>query len=330
MIISRTPFRISFFGGGTDYPVWYKKRRGAVLSTSIDKYCYLTCRFLPPFFEHKSRVVWSFIEKVKHPHEIKHPSAREVIKFLKINKGLEIHHDADLPARSGLGSSSSFTVGLLHSLHALHGRKPTKRQLALEAIHIEQNLIKESVGAQDQVAAAYGGLNRIEFGGPNHITVKPLVGIKNVADILNTHIMLFFTGFSRFASDIAAAQIRSTPRKEKELDKMFGMVGQAEKLLRQNNARDFGKLLDESWQVKRTLTGKITNGTIDDIYETGVEAGALGGKLLGAGGGGFIMFFVEPKNQSRVKDRLKKLLYVPVKIEDKGSHIIFNGSQGLH
>lgn len=329
MVISRTPFRISFFGGGTDYPVWYKKNGGAVLSASIDKYCYLTCRFLPPFFEHKSRVVWSFIEMVKHPNEIKHPSAREVIKFLKINRGLEIHHDADLPARSGLGSSSSFTVGLLHSLHALHDRKPTKKQLALEAIHVEQKRIRENVGSQDQVAAAFGGLNKIQFGGTNHITVKSLVGIKDAADILNDHMMLFFTGFSRFASDVAAEQIRLTPQKQKELEKMLCMVEHAEKLLRQNNARDFGKLLDENWRIKRTLTSKISNNAIDDMYEAGISAGALGGKLLGAGGGGFMLLFVEPKNQAQVRNRLNKLLYVPVKIEDKGSHIIFNGLQRI-
>lgn len=324
MIISRTPFRISFFGGGTDYPVWYKKNGGAVLSASINKYCYLTCRYLPPFFVHRTRFVWTNVEMVREVEEIRHPSAREIIKYLEITEGLEIHHDADLPARSGLGSSSSFTVGLLNSLYTLLGKQPTKMQLALEAIQVEQERIRENVGSQDQVVAAFGGLNKIEFGGKKHITVTELGSKSGVVKFLDDHIMLFFTGFSRYASEIAAEQIRLTPQKTKELEKMRRMVDSAIALLGKKNANDFGKLLHESWQIKRTLSSQISNDAIDDIYDAGRSAGALGGKLLGAGGGGFMLFFVKPKDQARVKARLNKLLYVPVKIEDKGSHIIFN------
>ncbi|MFA6354722.1 MAG: kinase [Candidatus Paceibacterota bacterium] len=324
MIISRTPFRISFFGGGTDYPAWYKENGGAVLSASIDKYCYLTCRYLPPFFEHKTRVVWSKIETVAQTEEIQHPAIRETIKFLGIQDGLQIHHDADLPARSGIGSSSSFTVGLLNSLYTLLGKSPTKTQLALEAIHVEQELVKENVGSQDQSAAAFGGFNKIEFGGPDHIRVTP-IGISQAdLDALQSHLMLFFTGFARNASEIAAEQIRLTSQKAKELKIMYSMVNTAEELLEKRDFDGFGKLLHENWKIKRTLSSQISNNAIDEIYELGKSAGALGGKLLGAGAGGFILFFVKPEHQERVKAALSKLLYVPIKFEKEGSQIIFN------
>lgn len=329
MIISRTPFRISFFGGGTDYPVWYRNHgRGAVLSASINKYCYLTCRFLPPFFEHKTRLVWSHIESVKDIEEIQHPAAREIIKFIGIKNGLEIHHDADLPARSGLGSSSSFTVGLLHALYALQGKLITKRQLALDAITLEQDILKENVGSQDQVVAAFGGFNKIQFGGPEHISVSPITLAADKLQNLEKHLLLFFTGLARNASEVAAEQIRLTPEKTQELETMFRMVDEAINILTvKSDLQDFGCLLHENWSLKRNLTSRISNSRIDEIYEAGISAGALGGKLLGAGGGGFIVFFAEPEKHSAIKNKLKNLLYVPIKFEDLGSQIIYYGPE---
>ena len=325
MIITRTPFRISFFGGGTDYPVWYENNGGgSVLSTSIDKYCYISCRYLPPFFDHKSRILWSKTELVKDVEEIQHPSVRETLKFLNIQKGVEIHHDADLPSRSGLGSSSSFTVGLLHALHALEGRIVTKQRLALEAINIEQNILKENVGSQDQAIAAFGGFNKIEFSGPQKITTYPISLMPAKLNLLQDHLVLFFTGFARNASDVAAEQIKNTPRKTSELKTMVGMVEEAIKILNSSDTLDdFGRLLHEHWQIKRSLTSQISNPLIDEIYEAGREAGVIGGKLLGAGGGGFILFFVKPEHQSRVKEKLKKLLHVPFRFENSGSQIIY-------
>lgn len=327
MIINRTPFRISFFGGGTDYPAWYEKNGGAVLSTTIDKYCYISCRYLPPFFDHRSRVVWSKIESVKHVDEIEHPAVREILKFIGIADGVEIHHDADLPARSGLGSSSSFVVGLLHALHALQGRLVTKRQLALDAIHVEQERLKENVGCQDQAAAAFGGFNKVEFGGPQKIAVHPVTLNPEKLNLFQDHLMMFFTGFSRNASEIAKEQIANTDRNHRELDTMQQMVDQAMEILNRpdRNVDDFGRLLDESWQMKRRLASNITNQTIDEIYNVAREAGAIGGKLLGAGGGGFILLFVKPEHHARVKGRLKHLLYVPFRFENIGSQIIYYG-----
>lgn len=323
MIISRTPFRISFFGGGTDYPAWYKENKGAVLATTINKYCYITCRYLPPFFEHKHRIVYSLIESVKKTSEIKHPAVRACLEFMKIKQGIEVHHDGDLPARSGLGSSSSFTVGLLHTLYALKGIMPTKRQLALDAIHVEQGLIKENVGSQDQVLAAFGGFNRVEFGGDNHIHVKHITIAKEKIDLLQSRMMLFFTGFSRNASDIAAEQIKNTHKKNRELNLMYQMVDDAINILHGNRIKDFGKLLHESWKLKRSLSQKITTPHIDDIYNIARKAGVIGGKLLGAGGGGFMLFFADPGKQERIKDKLRNLLWVPFGFDSLGSQIIF-------
>lgn len=325
MIISRTPFRISFFGGGTDYPVWYRENGGAVLATSINKYCYITCRYLPPFFEHKYRVVYSKIEHTMTISEIQHPSARETLNFLNINRGVEIHHDGDLPARTGLGSSSAFTIGLLNALYALKGKMVTKRQLALDAINIEQDLIKENVGSQDQTTASFGGFNKIEFGGEQQIQVSPITINSRKLQLLQDNLMLFFTGFSRTASEIAGEQIKQTPNKKNELNKMLEMVDDAISILNGSDSdiTDFGRLLHESWLIKRSLTDKISNQHIDNIYEEAINAGALGGKLLGAGGGGFVLFFVEPEFQSKVKEKLKHLLYVPFKFESLGSQIIY-------
>jgi D-glycero-alpha-D-manno-heptose-7-phosphate kinase len=324
MIISRTPFRMSFFGGGTDYNGWFNENQGAVLATTIDKYCYITCRYLPPFFDHKSRIIYSKIEHVKKSiNEIDHPSVREVLRYLKIHEGIEIHHDGDLPARTGLGSSSSFTVGLLNSLYALKGQMVTKEKLAKEAIYVEQEMIKENVGCQDQTLAAYGGFNLIEFGGANHLRVQPLTVSMDKINVLQDHLMLFFTGFSRTASQIAVHQIKNIPNKKKELNRMHEMVYEAIEILNGKNILKFGRLLDESWKLKRTLSDKISTEHIDDLYKAAIRAGAQGGKLLGAGGGGFVLFFVEPHKQEKVRKTLKNLVEVPIKFENLGSQIIF-------
>ncbi|MDP2729891.1 MAG: GHMP kinase [Dehalococcoidales bacterium] len=329
MIISRTPFRISFFGGGTDYPVWYEENGGAVLATTINKYCYITCRYLPPFFEHKHQVVYSIMERVQSIDEIRHPSVRETLKFMGIAEGMEIHHNGDLPARTGLGSSSSFTVGLLHALYALKGVMPSKMELALKAIQIEQEILRESVGSQDQLLAAFGGFNKIEFGEKNAFQVCPITLSSNRLELLQSHLMLIFTGFSRTASEIAGEQIKVTPNKKEELKEMYGMVDEAINILNgDSDISDFGKLLHESWQLKRSLTDKISTLYIDGIYDAAIKAGAAGGKLLGAGGGGFILFLVRPELQPRVKESLPGLLQVPFRFENSGSQIIFYEPNG--
>jgi len=325
MIISRTPFRVSFFGGGTDYPKWYEEHKGAVLATTIDKYCYITCRHLPPFFGHKSRIIYSIIEHVeKNIDEIKHPAVREVLRFLNIHEGIEIHHDGDLPARTGLGSSSAFTVGLLNGLYALKGIMATEDRLAREAIFVEQKKCKDNVGCQDQTLAAYGGFNYIEFGGVNHLKVKKVTIGPERLKFLQDHLMLFFTGFSRMASEIAAHQIKNIPKKTKELKAMQQMVTRAADILNsKEDVNNFGKLLHESWKLKRTLSDRITTSFIDDLYTEARHAGATGGKLLGAGGGGFFLLFARPKDQKKIRTRLKKLLEIPFRFENLGSQIIF-------
>ena len=325
MIISRTPFRISFFGGGTDYPVFYEEHGGAVLSTTINKYCYIICRYLPPFFDFNYLVRYTKREETKTIAEIHHPSVRECLKFMNLGHGIEVQHHGDLPAMSGMGSSSSFTVGLLNALYALKGQLTTKRQLALDAIHIEQEKIRENVGSQDQAAVAFGGFNKIEFGGPRKIWVQPITIEQSKRDFLQSHFVLFFTGFPRNASDIAAEQIKKTPEKTKELQAMMEMVEEAINVIngRQEGYIDFGKLLHESWMVKRDLTPRITSPLVDEIYEAARGAGASGGKLLGAGGGGFMLLFVRPELQHKVKVKLNKLLYVPFSSHDLGSQIVY-------
>lgn len=329
MIISRTPFRISFFGGGTDYPIWYNENGGAVLSTTINKYCYIIVRYLPPFFDYNYRIRYSFREEVNNISEIKHPSVKKCLEFLEIKKGIEVVHTSDLPAMSGIGSSSAFTVGLLNSLYALKGKTVGKRQLSLDAINIEQNLIKEDVGSQDQTAAAFGGLNKIEFGGTEKIGVQPIIIGEDKLKLLQNHLLFFFTGFSRNASQVAKEQIKATPFKAKELSVMRQMVDEAINILNSDSDRikDFGKLLGESWSIKRSLTNKISNNQIDNIYKSGIEAGALGGKLCGAGNGGFILFFASPENHPKIKEKLKNLLHVPFRFENLGSQIIFYSNQ---
>jgi D-glycero-alpha-D-manno-heptose-7-phosphate kinase len=330
MIITRTPLRISFFGGGTDYPVWYRQHGGAVLSTTIDKCCYITCRNLPPFFEYHSRISYSKVENVVSNHSIEHPSVRACLQFLEINKGVEIHHVADLPARTGLGTSSAFTVGLLLGLYALKNQMRDKRALAADAIHVEQELLQEAVGAQDQVSAAYGGFNRISFHVDDAIEVKRVLTAQGRLVELEQHLALYFTGFSRIASEIAKEQIRVTPQKKKELETMMQMVNEAEAIVTSpsRSINEFGRLLHEGWKVKRALTQNITNNSIDDIYEAGLSAGALGGKLLGAGGGGFMLFFVPPENREALRLRLKRLLCVPFAFSKNGSQVIVYEPEG--
>lgn len=324
MVITRTPLRISFFGGGTDYPVWYRENGGAVLATTIDKCCYITCRWLPPFFEYHSRISYSKVENVLRNDAIEHPSVRGCLQFLGINEGVEIQHVADLPARAGLGTSSAFTVGLLHGLYALTGRMRDKQALGKDAIFVEQNLLGESVGAQDQVLAAYGGLNRIDFNADDTINVKRLPVQQRRVEDLEAHLALYFTGFSRTASEIAKEQIRTTSQKHRELQTMFDMVGEAESILANPNRalEEFGRLLHESWKLKRTLTNSITNSSIDDIYAAGLSAGALGGKLLGAGGGGFMLFFIPPERREALRAALKKLLCIPIRFSTRGSDVV--------
>ena len=324
MIISRTPHRISFFGGGTDYPAWYLEHGGKVLGVAIDKYCYITCRELPPFFEHKHRIAYSKVEKVTHCDEIQHPSVRETLRFLGCEQGLEIHHDGDIPARSGMGSSSAFTVGLLKSLYALDGKIIAKEQLYKDAIHIEQDLIKENVGSQDQVWAACGGLNTIEFLPNGEIIVDPIIMKESLLKSFEQKFMLCFTGLSRFASEIAGEQIQNTSKKKNELSQMRALVDDAYGVLvsGKDDFSEFGSLLNETWKLKRSLSCKITNSEIDDMYDTAIRNGAAGGKLLGAGGGGFILFYVEPENQGRVKAALGNYLQIPFKFDFSGSEII--------
>jgi D-glycero-alpha-D-manno-heptose-7-phosphate kinase len=331
MIISRTPFRISFFGGGTDYPAWFRENGGVVLATAIDKYCYISCRYLPPFFEHKYRVVYSKIENVKVVSQIEHPAARAVLEWLKCDRGLEIHHDGDLPARSGLGSSSSFTVGLINAVMALNGRYVSKEELAESAIHIEQERLRENVGSQDQISVAHGGFNRIEFKRDNTYDVTPVVMPKPKLEMLQGSLMLFFTGISRFSSDVARTQIENFRKREPELRRMEEMVGQALSILNgsADGLDDFGQLLDEAWNYKKSLSDKVSNATIDRIYQQAVKAGASGGKILGAGGGGFILFYVKPERQAAVKERLKELIHVPFRFENSGSRIVLYQPNGL-
>jgi D-glycero-alpha-D-manno-heptose-7-phosphate kinase len=332
MVITSTPLRISFFGGGTDYPVWYRQYGGAVLSTAINKRCYITCRRLPPFFEYHSRISYSKVENVRHNNAIEHPSARGCLQFLGIEDGVEIHHVADLPARTGLGTSSAFTVGLLLGLYALQDKMRDKRALAADAIHVEQDLLKEAVGAQDQVSAAYGGFNRINFQSDGEIEVKRLLAAPGRLHELEQHLALYFTGFARTASEIAQEQVKMTPQRRQELETMLQLVDEAEAIVGSpaRPLEEFGRLLHEGWQVKRSLTHKITNASIDEIYETGRRAGALGGKLLGAGGGGFMLFFVRPEQRQALREALKKLLCVPFGFDSKGSHVVLYEPEELY
>ncbi len=331
MIVTRTPFRVSFFGGGTDYPPWFRQHGGAVLATTIDKYCYISCRHLPQFFDHKHRIVYSAIENVSDIDEIKHPAVREVLRWAGVDKGLEIHHDGDLPARSGLGSSSSFTVGLIKALAALDGRIVSKEQLAADAIHIEQNLIKENVGSQDQISAAFGGFNKVVFHQNDTFDVEPIILKKERQEELESHLMLFFTGFSRIASEVAGSKIANLVNREQELKRMYQMVGEAIEILQseKTSIEAFGALLHQSWQLKRNLSQKVTTPEIDVLYEMAMRAGATGGKILGAGGGGFLLIFARPEIQPYVRSALSHLIHVPFKFENSGSRVVLYQPNGL-
>ena len=325
MIITRTPLRISFFGGGTDFPAWYREHKGAVLSTTIDKYSYVHCRKLPPFFDKKHKIVFfSKQETFDEIDEIDHPAVREVYRFMNINEGLVMQHDGDLPSHSGLGSSSAFTVGLLNALYALQGKMINKKRLAFEAIHVEQEMIKEAVGSQDQIAAAFGGLNKIVFS-QNNIEVKPITITNEKITCLQNHLILFFTGFARFAVEIEKDKLQQLDKKKSELRAMSRLVDSAIDILNDDTDGydDFGKLLHETWLLKKSLSNKVSTSQIDDIYNLGMAAGALGGKILGAGGGGFILFYIDPEKQEDLKTALSGLLHVPFRFDMLGSQVIY-------
>jgi D-glycero-alpha-D-manno-heptose-7-phosphate kinase len=297
---------------------------GSVLATTIDKYCYLSCRYLPPFFDHRFRIVYSKTEMCRTVDEIAHPAVREILRYLKVDRGVEIHHDGDLPARSGLGSSSAFTVGLLNALYGLKGYIASKNQLATETIHIEQELLKEAVGSQDQVLAAYGGLNHISFLPSGEFSVRPMTLTRDRAQELNAHLMLFYTGIKRTASDIAQSCIQNLKAKERHVRLLGLLVNEGISVMTgERDICEFGRLLHESWQAKRSLSAKVCNSQVEDLYGQALTAGAIGGKLIGAGGGGFLLLFVKPENRPCVVEKLNKLIHVPFKFEYSGSRTIF-------
>ena len=324
MIISKTPYRISFFGGGSDYPSWYIKNGGAVLSTTIDKYIYISCRYLPPFFEHKYRVVWSKIENVKSINEINHVAVKEMLKYFKIKSGLEIHYDGDLPAKSGMGSSSVFVVGLMNLLNNFQGKKIKKNLLAQRSIYFEQKILKEVVGSQDQVAVSYGGFNKIVFKIGGGFNVYPISVKKKILNQLNKNLLLVYTGIKRTAHYIAKSYVNKLHKSKKShILQISSYVGEAEKALRKGDINNFGKLLHESWLEKKSLSSLITNSSIDEIYNNAINKGALGGKLLGAGGGGFFLFYVPYFRQKNFIKYFRKLSIIPFKFSSEGSKILF-------
>lgn len=323
MIISKAPFRMSFFGGGTDYPPFFQEYGGSVLSTTFDKYVYVTVRHLPPFFNYSTQLTYSKIERIKRVEELEHPLVRNAMKLLNMYD-LHISYDADLPARSGLGSSSSFAVALLQSFHALKGHYTSPEKLAKESIHVERVLCDESGGWQDQIAASYGGLNRINFKGKS-FEVQPIIISNERKEQLNENLMLFFTGFTRFSGEIAREQMKSVKEKNQELMEMLTLVDEAEAVLesKHGDLDEFGRLLHHTWKLKRGITNRVSTSELDLIYETAKKAGALGGKLLGAGGGGFFVFYVPKDKQSAVQAALHNFLYVPFSFEDEGARILY-------
>ena len=322
MIISKTPFRMSFFGGGTDMPAFFNEHGGAVISTTFDKYCYVNVRHLPPFMPYYSELVYSRIERVNHIDEIEHPAIREAMRMLDIHE-IRLTYEGDLPARTGLGTSSTFAVGMLHAFYALKGKYADKRKLAEDAIILERERCKESGGWQDQIAAAYGGLNRIDFG-DNSFKVSPIIIHPDRKKLLNDNLMLFFTGISRFSSEIQKDTMNQQHDKTRQLKELLSLVNDAQAILedKHSNMNDFGRLLNHTWKLKRDTGSKISNNEIDDLYQRGLKAGALGGKLLGAGGGGFLLFYVEKDKQQHVINELDELMHVPFELENEGSTII--------
>ncbi len=328
MIISRTPVRISFFGGGTDYPDFYNRQKGAILGTTINKYTYVSVNTLSEFFDHNIRIGYSKTELVKKPHEIIHPSIRECLLHKNISGNLDIHIFSDLPAKTGLGSSSSFTVGFLNALYALQGKTISKQSLSEEACFVEQQLIKENVGSQDQFHAAHGGLNIIEFSS-SQIHVRPVIISTEKVKLLENHLMIFYTGLTRFASDVVKEQINKTKTKSNDefLLKMHQMVYEAENIIANSSKelmiKKFGTLLDKSWQLKKQLSSKISNPIIDTAYDLAKSEGAYGGKLCGAGSGGFLAVFAPLDKQENIRKKLNSFLEVDFKFENQGSTIIY-------
>ncbi len=321
MIITRTPLRMSFFGGGTDYPAWYRDNGGAVLATTINKYCYINCRYQPPFFESRYRIAYRKIELCRSIEEIQHPSVRACLAHLGIREGIEMVYAGDLPANSGLGSSSSFTVGLLNALCALKGKMVSATSLAMQAIELEQNVMCESVGSQDQVMAAHGGFRVIRFS--KDITVQPVILSETRSRELQDHLMLFYTGVRRYGAEIAKDKIHNMSERASELRALHAQVDEALEILTSDaDINDFGHLLDEAWKLKRSLSDKISSPEIEDAYAKAMAHGALGGKLLGAGGGGFLLFFVPPEEQPHIKLALQPLSQVPFRFSSQGSQVI--------
>lgn len=322
MIITQTPFRMSFFGGGTDFPEFFQEYGGAVISSTFDKYCYVTVRHLPRFFEYKTHLTYSKMEYVNSWDEIQHPAIREAMKFMDMHE-LRLTYESDLPARSGLGTSSSFAVGMINAFYALKGKYADKRKLADDAIYLERTLCRECGGIQDQIAASFGGLNRIDFKN-NTYEVKPIIISPTRKEWLNNSLMLFFTGFSRLSSDIQKSTQQAINNKSQDLRELLKLVEEAEKILvdKSYDLNEFGKLLDYTWQLKRGITSRISTDTIDELYRKAIASGAKGGKLLGAGGGGFLLFYAEPEKQAMVKNALKDLLYVPFLFENSGTKVI--------
>ena len=325
MIICRTPTRISFFGGGTDYPIWYEKNGGSVLSTTINKYSYITVRYLPKFFDYKYRIRYYKTEEANNLSEIEHPSVRECAKFVGIEEGFEMAHNSDLPAGSGLGSSSTFTVGMLHSLYALKSYMPSRRELAVNALHVEQELIGEAVGSQDQIAAAWGGFNKITFGGERNFEVDPIILSKDRLKEFQDNLLLCFTGYARSAPEIAKIQISETPSRYRELNDMQSLTKAAFELLKDSlgDIDEFGSMLNSQWRIKKSLSSRITNSKLDEIYDTGIKNGAIGGKILGAGGGGFMLFYAKKEKHQKIIESLSSKLFVPFRFDNSGSKIIY-------
>jgi len=325
MIISKTPYRISFFGGGSDYPNWYLKNGGEVISTTINKYIYLSCRNLPPFFNHKHRIVWSRVELVKNSNQIKHKAVKNMMKYFKIKNGLEIHYDGDLPAKSGMGSSSCFVVGLINTIHALKKIKLNKKNLAKKSIYFEQKILKETVGSQDQIAASYGGFNKIKFNPGGGFNIYPIkMPIRNI-NYLNKNLVLLYTGIKRTAQHVAKSYVNKLNKdKKNEIKQILSFVREAENILENNRYNDFGRLLHESWLTKKKLSSKVSNLSIENIYEDAIKKGALGGKLLGAGGGGFFLLYVPFERQKKLLKHFRKLIHIPFNFENSGSKIILN------
>lgn len=323
MIITKTPFRMSFFGGGTDMEDYFKENGGAVLSTTFDKYCYVNVRHLPKFFDYNTELSYSKIERVTNVEDIQHPAIREAMKMLDMHE-IRLTYEADLPARSGLGTSSSFAVGMLNAFYALKGKYVDKKKLADEAIYLERVLCNEAGGWQDQIAASFGGFNRINFG-PDGYEVLPLIISPERKKRLNDNLMMFFTGFTRFSSDVQKANSATSPDDKKMmLKKMKNLVDEAEAILvnDEKDLDDFGRLLDTTWKLKRQTGGSVSTNSIDALYDKGIKAGALGGKLLGAGGGGFLVFYVQPDKQDSVKKAMSDLMYIPFEFENGGTQVI--------